>query len=83
MRRIGFSTGALARGDFRTALAILRQHQIAIVELSALRVEELMPLVTALPSLRLEGFSLSRFSGACPRLASASISGMPGKWTRV
>ena len=57
MRRIGFSTGALARGDFRTALAILRQHQIAIVELSALRVEELMPLVTALPSLRLEGFS--------------------------
>src|SRR4051794_19712335 len=57
MRHIGFSTGALARGDFRAALAILRQHDITIVELSALRVEELTPLVTALPSLVLECFS--------------------------
>jgi hypothetical protein len=57
MRRFGFSTGALARGDFRTAIAILRQHHIASVELSALRDEELAPLVTALPSLDLESFS--------------------------
>jgi hypothetical protein len=57
VRRIGFSTGALARGDFRAALAILRQHNIAIVELSALRVEELTPLVAAVPSLDLERFS--------------------------
>src|SRR5712672_1747527 len=57
MRHIGFSTGALARGDFRAALAILRRHDISIVELSALRVEELAPLVTALPSLDLECFS--------------------------
>lgn len=68
MRRIGFSTGALARGDFQAALAILRKHDISIVELSALRVEELTPLVTALPSLDLQRFSFvsvhapSRFS---------------------
>lgn len=57
MRRIGFSTGAIARGDFKTALAILRQHELAVVELSALRVDELAPLVAALPSLDLERFS--------------------------
>jgi len=57
MRRIGFSTGALARGDFRSALAILREHKIPIVELSALRVEELAPLLNALPTLDLQSFS--------------------------
>jgi hypothetical protein len=57
MRRIGFSTGALARGDFKSALMILRRHQMSVVELSALRVEELAPLVAALPSLDLNHFS--------------------------
>ncbi len=57
MRHIGFSTGALARGDFRTALATLRQHDISVVELSALRVDELTPLLAALPFLDLECFS--------------------------
>jgi hypothetical protein len=56
MRRIGFSTGALARGDFRSALATLRRHEIRVVELSALRVAELDPLVNALPSLDLSDF---------------------------
>jgi hypothetical protein len=54
MRRIGFSTGALARGDFRRALAILRVYDISIVELSALRIDELRPLLQALPELELE-----------------------------
>ena len=57
MRRIGFSTGALARGDFRAALTALHQHHINIVELSALRAEELGPLVSAIPSLDLSNFS--------------------------
>ena len=56
MRRIGFSTGALARGDFRAALATLRHHGVRVVELSALRAMELEPLVTALPSLDLSDF---------------------------
>ena len=57
MRRIGFSTGALARGDFRSALVTLRRHGVRVVELSALRVAELDPLVNALPSLDLSDFS--------------------------
>jgi hypothetical protein len=57
MRPIGFSTGALARGDFRRALALLRVHQIEVVELSALRMDELEPLIEALPSLDLGKFT--------------------------
>lgn len=61
MRHIGFSTGALARGDFRAALAILRERGISAVELSALRLDELAPLVDALPSLKLDDFSFVSF----------------------
>ena len=45
MRRVGFSTGALARGDFRRALQMLAGKNVSAVELSALRQDELMPLV--------------------------------------
>jgi hypothetical protein len=68
MRPIGFSTGALARGDFRTALALLQTRGVEVVELSALRIEELEPLLTALPGLNLASFKFvsihapSRFS---------------------
>jgi sugar phosphate isomerase/epimerase len=68
MRQIGFSTGALARGNFRGALSALRRYNVTLVELSALRTEELDPLVAALPSLDLHNFSFisvhapSRFS---------------------
>ena len=57
MRRIGFSTGALARGDFRGALEKLRLYGLQVVELSALRASELDPLANALPSLDLSDFS--------------------------
>ena len=57
MRPIGFSTGALARGDFRRALTLLQDHHIRTVELSALRMDELEPLVTALPDLDLQHFT--------------------------
>lgn len=53
MRRIGFSTGAVARGNYRVALAKLREHGVHCVELSALRIEELRPLVEDLASLDL------------------------------
>lgn len=56
MRPVGFSTGALARGDFRHALALLRAHRVDVVELSALRIEELDPLLAALPELELSSF---------------------------
>lgn len=54
--RIGFSTGALERGNFRAALEWLIAHGIRTVELSALRHEELAPLLAALPALPLESF---------------------------
>src|SRR5215204_6054171 len=57
MRPIGFSTGALARGDFRKALDLLRANAIQVVELSALRVGELEPLLIAVPDLQLKDFA--------------------------
>src|SRR5450432_2424339 len=61
MRPIGFSTGAVAKAYFRCALARLRIHGITVVELSALRLDELAPLVQALDSLDLEGFEFVSF----------------------
>ena len=57
MRPIGFSTGALACGDFRLALGMLRHKPIHTVELSALREPELVPLVEAIDSLNLSQFT--------------------------
>ncbi|MEX2261786.1 MAG: hypothetical protein WD696_07530 [Bryobacteraceae bacterium] len=56
MRRIGFSTGAVAKGDFRRGLDALRQKHVTVVELSALRLIELEPLIRALPDLDLSSF---------------------------
>jgi hypothetical protein len=69
MRVIGFSTGALAKGDFTAAIEMLLGKGINAVELSALRSRELGPLVSALPTLPLRSFSYvslhvpSNFSG--------------------
>jgi hypothetical protein len=57
MRPIGFSTGALARGDFQRALHVLGALNIGVVEISALRISELEPLCTAFPSLDLGRFA--------------------------
>jgi hypothetical protein len=54
MRPIGFSSGALALGDFRRALAMLADLDLPVLELSALRVRELEPLVEALDDLGVE-----------------------------
>jgi hypothetical protein len=56
MRCIGFSTGALARNDFRKALQMLAGKKVSAVELSALRQDELVPLVEQLDSLDLSPF---------------------------
>ena len=57
MSLIGFSTGALARGDFRKALSMLADFKTGAIELSALRDVELGPLMDALPQLDLEEYS--------------------------
>lgn len=61
MRLIGFSTGALTRGDFRAALQILRETHVHAVELSALRQNELIPLITELNDLDLREFRYKSF----------------------
>ena len=61
MKCIGFSTGALARGDFRHALQMLSGKNVNAVELSALRQEELAPLVQQLGQLDLSRFQYISF----------------------
>jgi hypothetical protein len=56
MRNLGFSTGALAFGNFQRALEILRPYDLQAVELSALRQPELGPLKAASNDLDLSQF---------------------------
>lgn len=56
MRAFGFSTGALALGDFRRGLELLQGIEADAVELSALREDELPLLMAALDDLSLESF---------------------------
>lgn len=59
MRVYGFSTGAVALGDFTAGVAVstaVAASNPAAIELSALRGEELLPLLEALPSLDLAPF---------------------------
>src|SRR5580692_2769388 len=53
---IGFSTGALAYADFCSALRMLSQEKVTVVELSALRFREWIPLMDSLSSLDLSSF---------------------------
>ena len=55
-RIIGFSTGAIAKGDFRRALGVLKDAHVCAVELSALREHELPELARSFTHLDLEGF---------------------------
>ncbi|MEK6703791.1 MAG: hypothetical protein AABZ53_16145 [Planctomycetota bacterium] len=57
MSSVGFSTGALALGDFRRALRMLVSKHADAVELSALRWTELPALQGALSSLDLDQYS--------------------------
>jgi hypothetical protein len=57
MRTIGFSTGALALGDFDKGLALMADRQTSAIELSALREEELPSLMGALNRLHVDGYT--------------------------
>ena len=57
MRKVGFSTGALTRGDFRRALQMLHATRADAIELSALRQNELAPLMQQLDDLELNQFA--------------------------
>jgi hypothetical protein len=60
-RRIGFSTGALALGDFRKGLDLVLERKIRVIELSALRDRELQPLLAALGKMPLDRFDYIAF----------------------
>jgi len=61
MRLIGFSTGALAKDDFRAALRIMARRGVQAAELSALRQPELIPLIQELDDLDLRTFKYVAF----------------------
>lgn len=69
MHPIGFSTGALAFGDFHHGIALQVGRGIEAIELSALREEELASLVDAIASLDLSMFSYRSFHAPSRLLA--------------
>ncbi len=80
MRRFGFSTGAVALGEFAKGLALSAQAAPGCVEISALRESELWPLLDALPNLELSCFeyvAIHAPSAYCPsserRIADALL----------
>jgi hypothetical protein len=56
METIGFSTGALARSDFRAGVDAVRRIGSRVVELSALRMSEMAPLLDGVRSLDMSSF---------------------------
>lgn len=61
MRLFGYSTGAIALGDFARALEILGRYDFEAIELSALRISEVEPLINALPNLDLSRYKYISF----------------------
>jgi hypothetical protein len=57
MRLVGFSTGALAYSDFQLGLKIINENHLKAVELSALRENELFPLVATVAGLNMKEFT--------------------------
>jgi hypothetical protein len=56
MTLIGYSTGAIALGDFSRAIAVLSSFDFQAIELSALRLNEVKPLLNAIPRLDLHKY---------------------------
>jgi hypothetical protein len=61
MRLFGYSTGAIALGDFARALEVLGRYDFEAIELSALRISEVEPLINALPYLNLSQYKYISF----------------------
>jgi hypothetical protein len=61
VRLIGFSTGAVAYSDFQKALQLLSNEPVNCVELSALRLHEVDPLLSAVKTLDLRRYNYVSF----------------------
>jgi hypothetical protein len=57
----GFSTGALAKNDFKQAIELLRESSATAIELSALREDEVKDLVYSIDDLDLSRFEYVSF----------------------
>ncbi len=86
MRPFGFSTGALAKGDFRAGLDMQRRLDVQAIELSALRSGELIPLLQAAQDLDLRGFkhisvhAPSERNGTSERELVELLKRLPASW---
>ena len=87
MRPLGFSTGALAKGDFRTGLALqISNSSLRAIELSALRDQELRPLMSSLLQLELSHFNYvsihgpSKLTTISEREVFSLLSETPAAW---
>ncbi|MFT3765824.1 MAG: hypothetical protein QM820_09935 [Minicystis sp.] len=90
MAIVGYSTGAIAPGDVPRALGILGGQGARAVELSALRLSELDPLLAQIPALDVSAYAHvsvhapSRFGAADePRVAEALAAAVPAGWPIV
>jgi hypothetical protein len=90
MRQIGFSTGAVAYGDFKGALSLLAPRKLPCIELSALRMTEVETLVHAIPYLDLDGYHYVSFHAPSSFSANEEIglvellyAGVPKTWPIV
>lgn len=90
LRPIGFSTGALAKSDFRQGLELSRAHErVVAVELSALRDHELPKLIDAVGSLDLDAFPYvsvhapSRLRELSEQRVFELLSSLPADWPIV
>jgi len=87
MRAIGFSTGALAKGDFGKGIRLQKLHAgLRAIELSALRDDELPPLASEALQLDLTDFDYvsvhapSKLSSLPEAEAFEHLSGLPSNW---
>jgi hypothetical protein len=90
MRPLGFSTGALAKGDVQRGLALQRGNpRVRAVELSALRDHELPRLVALAGTLDLAGFQYvsvhapSKLGALSEREAFEQLAALPPQWPIV
>lgn len=90
MTPVGFSTGALAKGDFCHALTLMRGKQkLGAIELSALREFELERLAQTAPTLDLAQFSYvsvhapSKLNTVSEHAAFDLLSSLPSRWPIV
>lgn len=90
MRPIGFSSGALAKGDFQRGLDLqILETRITAVELSALRADELDPLVKASSRIDVSRFAYVSFHAPSKLVDMTEADGvamlaqLPGTWPVV